>query len=98
MKRIGIVVTVLIIVVMLDRIILPFNLLSTQYPHAFDVDPQLPNVLLIGDSTQICYYRFVKKPLEGKIDVNRIIKLAPRPLHSLFYGTPLHRYGVKEEG
>ena len=89
MKRVAILIIIIILVVILDRIILPFNLISTQYPHAFDADPQLPNVLLIGDSTQIRYYPLVKKALEGKANVYRIVELAPQRLHSLFYGGPL---------
>jgi hypothetical protein len=89
LKRIVILSAIIVSVAVLSRIIFPFNLISNQFPEALNIDPQLPNVLLIGDSTQIRYYPLVKKTLKGKANVYRIVELAPQQIYSLFYGGPL---------
>ena len=68
---------------------LPFNVISMQYAHCAEVDLKLPNVLLIGDSTQIRYYPEVREALRGKANVFRIVELAPQRAYSLIYGGPL---------
>lgn len=91
MKRIAILTSVIILFSMLDWVIIPFNQIGSQYPHTYDIDPKLPNVLLISDSTQIRYYPLVNKALEGKANIYRIVELASQHLHSLVYGGPLLR-------
>jgi len=73
----------------LGRVVFPFAWLSGEYPHCVNRDPQLPDVLLIGDSTQIRYFPYVVSALEGTANVCRVVELAPQRLHSLIYRGPL---------
>lgn len=73
----------------LCQITFPFDRLGIQYPQCLDPDPHIPDVLLIGDSTQIRYFPLVKEGLKGQANVCRMVELAPQRIYSLVYGGPL---------
>lgn len=90
MKWIGLsAIIIIILLAILSRFTVPVQLFTKQFAKADNVDNQLPKVLLIGDSTTIRYFPFVRDALRTKAIVYRLVEYAPQRLHSLFIGGPL---------
>lgn len=76
-------IALLIVLAWLSVVTVPLDVISGHYPHCDNPDNSLPNVLLLGDSTQMAYYRGVREALKGQANVFRVVTLAPKPLYRL---------------
>ncbi len=84
-------ILIIILLAILSQVAVPVHLFTKQFAKAGNADNQLPHVLLIGDSTTIRYFPFVRDALLDKAIVYRLVEYAPQRLHSLFIGGPLLR-------
>ena len=75
----------------LSRVAVPVHWFTPQYPWTPVVEPQLPDVLLIGDSTEMRYAPYVLSALDGVANVYSLWEHDSQRLHSLFIGGPLIR-------
>ena len=76
----------------LSRVAVPVHWFTPQYPWTSrGVRSQLPDVLLIGDSTEMRYATYVLDALDGVANVYSLWEYDSQRLHSLFIGGPLIR-------
>ncbi len=75
----------------LSRVPIPIHWFTGQFAWTPDAVSQLPDVLLIGDSTQIRYASHVLAALDGVANVHLLYEHDSQRVHSLFIGGPLIR-------
>ena len=70
---------------------MPVYRFTPQFPWTPVVGSQLPDVLLIGDSTEMRYAPHVLSALDGAANIYSLYEHEKQRLHSLFIGGPLIR-------